>query len=138
SHFSGVSYGHFDVQWLISCMRKKDGKIVVESKGIRTVEHYLMARRLMNLNVYFHKKSCSSGYLLKVLFNLCEKNVDHLMKIIRSTLLDVVHMEKKYRNKNKAEFEKTMLEYGFECYAKLTDYTVWNLISQMSEWNNLE
>lgn len=136
SHFSGVSYGHFDVQWLISCMRKNDGKIVVEPKGMRAVEHYLMARRLMNLNVYFHKKSCSAGYLLRVLFRLCEENINELKNLTSSPFLGFIHMVKD--NKNNTEFEKIMLKSGFDLYTKLTDYSVWNLISQMSEFNNPE
>ncbi len=136
SHFSGVSYGHFDVQWLISCMRTNYGKIVVEPKGMRAVEHYLMARRLMNLNVYFHKKSCSAGYLLKILFNLCEKNIDELKKLTSSPFLDFIYMVK--ANKNNPNFEEVMLENGFDLYSKLTDCSVWSLISQMSEFKNPE
>jgi HD superfamily phosphohydrolase len=59
SHFCGVSYGVFDVDWLISCMEKNAevDNIVISSKGIRCLEHYLMARKLMTQNVCFHIRS---------------------------------------------------------------------------------
>lgn len=134
SHFSGVSYGHFDVQWLISCMRRNDEKITIEPKGVRSLEHYLMARRLMNLNVYFHKKKCAAEYLLKVLFEMCEEKLEYLQENINSPFLDYVDKVKKY--KNKKTFELDMLNNCFDIYYQLTDHTVWEVIARMQDVSN--
>lgn len=131
SHFAGVSYGHFDVHWLISCMCRVDHKITVQPKGVRAVEHYLMARRLMNLNVYFHKKKCSAEYLLKVLFQLCQNDLLRIKQELDSPVLEFMSVIKKHIKKEK--FESILLEKGFALYSQLTDFSIWDLIYRLKE-----
>src|SRR5204862_1171570 len=99
------------------------------------IEHYLMARRLMNLNVYFHKKKCATEYLLKVLFKLCEDNLTQLGKKINSPVIDYIRLVK--ANKMKDDFTSIIIDEGFEIYSQLTDHTIWDLISRMRTHKNL-
>lgn len=130
SHFSGVSYGHFDVHWLIANMRRDKNKIVVTSKGVRAVEHYLMARRLMNHNVYYHKKKCGAEYLLLVFFELLSRYVDNVSHKINAPFLGFIKSVNAFKNTDK--FENNIIENCFDIYSKLNDHDVWHLIAILS------
>lgn len=128
SHFSGVSYGHFDVHWLISNLKINSNKIVVTPKGVKSVEHYLMARRLMNHNVYFHKKKCAAEYLLDVFFEKLSSNLDQLN--LKSQFIEFIELVNKYKDKD--NFEDSVLGNCFEKYKTLNEHHIWALISEIS------
>lgn len=64
SFFTGVREGNIGVARIIKMLDVKDDRLVVEAKGIYTLENYLMARRLMYWQVYFHKTALSAGEVL--------------------------------------------------------------------------
>lgn len=81
AHFVGVSYGHFDLPWLISnlgTIEHNDGYIVsVSENGIQALEHYLFARYNMYTQVYMHKTvKCFDYYFHK---SINEKEIDYRM-----------------------------------------------------------
>jgi len=53
--FTGATYGRFDVRRLVSSLVREEGEILVEEKGLASVEEYLLARYFMYWRVYFHK-----------------------------------------------------------------------------------
>ena len=55
SFYSGVAEGNVNVERLITMLNVKDDKLVVEFKGIYSVEKFIMARRFMYWQVYLHK-----------------------------------------------------------------------------------
>lgn len=55
SFYTGVSEGIVGADRLIHMLNVKDGNLVVEEKGIYSVEKFLVARRLMYWQVYLHK-----------------------------------------------------------------------------------
>jgi HD superfamily phosphohydrolase len=57
SFYTGVSEGNINSERLISMMTVIDDNLVIEEKGIYSVEKFLMARRLMYWQVYLHKTS---------------------------------------------------------------------------------
>ncbi len=57
SFYTGVSEGNINSERLISMMNVVDDDLVIEEKGIYSVEKFLMARRLMYWQVYLHKTS---------------------------------------------------------------------------------
>jgi uncharacterized protein len=57
SFYSGVEEGKVNSDRLIQMMIVVDDVLVMEEKGIYSVEKFLMARRLMYWQVYFHKTS---------------------------------------------------------------------------------
>lgn len=64
SFFSGVSEGIIGSERIIKMLNVKNDELVVEYKGIYSVENFLIARRLMYWQVYLHKTVLSSEYLL--------------------------------------------------------------------------
>ena len=57
SFYTGVSEGNINSERLISMMNVINDDLVIEEKGIYSVEKFLMARRLMYWQVYLHKTS---------------------------------------------------------------------------------
>jgi len=55
SFFSGVTEGTVGVERIIKMLDVIDDQLVVEAKGIYSVENFLIARRLMYWQVYLHK-----------------------------------------------------------------------------------
>jgi HD superfamily phosphohydrolase len=64
SFFSGVSEGVIGSERIIKMLNVKNDELVVEYKGIYSVENFLIARRLMYWQVYLHKTVLSAEYLL--------------------------------------------------------------------------
>ncbi len=64
SFFSGVTEGMVSSDRIIKLLNIKDGNLVVEEKGIYSVEKFLIARRLMYWQVYLHKTVIAAEQLL--------------------------------------------------------------------------
>lgn len=64
SFFCGVSEGTVASARLIKMMNVVEDKLVLEAKGIYSVEKFLVARRLMYWQVYLHKTSVAAEQLL--------------------------------------------------------------------------
>ncbi|MFQ6107420.1 MAG: HD domain-containing protein [Thermoplasmata archaeon] len=55
SHYTGVAHGVIDIDRLIQTIQILDNELVIDKKGISSVEGMLVARALMYSSVYFHK-----------------------------------------------------------------------------------
>ncbi|HEX8576879.1 MAG TPA: HD domain-containing protein [Flavobacterium sp.] len=64
SFYSGVAEGNINSDRLIQMMTVVEDTLVMEEKGIYSVEKFLMARRLMYWQVYFHKTSLVAEVIL--------------------------------------------------------------------------
>lgn len=64
SFFTGVTEGNISSQRLLSMLNVQNNQLVVEEKGIYSVEKFLMARRFMYWQVYLHKTSLVAELML--------------------------------------------------------------------------
>ncbi len=64
SMFTGVLEGSIGIDRIIRTMRVHQGNIVIDKKGIYAVENYIVARRLMYLQVYLHKTVLAGDKML--------------------------------------------------------------------------
>ncbi len=64
SFYTGVSEGVVGVERIIKMLNVKDDNIVVEAKGIYSIEKFLIARHIMYWQVYLHKTVISAEFLL--------------------------------------------------------------------------
>jgi len=64
SFFTGVTEGTIGSDRIIKMLTIADDELVVEEKGIYSIEKFLVARRLMYWQVYFHKTVISAENLL--------------------------------------------------------------------------
>jgi HD superfamily phosphohydrolase len=63
--FTGVSEGVIGYDRIINMLNVVDGHLVVEEKGIYSLEKFLVARRLMYWQVYLHKTSLAAEAMLR-------------------------------------------------------------------------
>jgi uncharacterized protein len=62
--FTGVSEGTIGADRIIKMMTISDDELVIEEKGIYSIENFLSARRLMYWQVYLHKTTVSAENMM--------------------------------------------------------------------------
>lgn len=59
SYFTGVPYGHYDLEWLLhstsATLSRRGPLLVINEGGLRAFEDFLLARYHMFMQVYFHR-----------------------------------------------------------------------------------
>ncbi|WP_342471328.1 HD domain-containing protein [Metasolibacillus sp. FSL H7-0170] len=78
AYYTGVSYGHFDMERILRVMRPRMNQVVIKESGMHAVEDYIMSRYQMYLQIYFHPVSRSAevilNHILKRVKVLSEEN----------------------------------------------------------------
>jgi uncharacterized protein len=64
SYFTGVAEGKVGYKRILEMLQVVDNNLVVEFKGIYSIESFLIARRLMYWQVYLHKAVVASAQML--------------------------------------------------------------------------
>ena len=64
SFYTGVTEGNINTDRILSVMNVENEQLVFESKGIHSLEKFLLARRLMYWQVYLHKTSLVAELVL--------------------------------------------------------------------------
>ena len=62
--FTGVQEGMIGAERIIKMLNVVDDELVVEEKGIYSIENFISARRIMYWQVYLHKTVISSEHML--------------------------------------------------------------------------
>ncbi|MGF7231936.1 HD domain-containing protein [Arachidicoccus sp.] len=82
SFFTGVSEGVIGYDRILKMLAVKDNQLVVEEKGVHSVEKFLIARRQMYWQVYLHKTVLSAEKMLvhilkraRIIFDETDKNI---------------------------------------------------------------
>ena len=123
SFYTGVPEGTVNAQRLIAMLHVKDDKLVVEEKGIYSVENFLVARRLMYWQVYLHK----TGIVAEQLLVRVLKRAKQLSA--KGVVLPASNGLKFFLNNNISinDFSEEVLD----TFSKLDDY---DIISAMKIW----
>ncbi len=127
SFYTGVAEGNINSKRLIAMLNVYQGELVVEGKGIYSVEKFLVARRLMYWQVYFHKTSLGAEQLLIRLL----KRVNELVKQGRHIPANPALQFFLDHQIDESNFTEEVLEE----FSKLDDYDV---ISALKLWMNQE
>lgn len=127
SFFSGVSEGIIGSDRLIEMLAVNKGQLVLEEKGIYSVEKFIVARRLMYWQVYLHKTVVAAEYMLIYALRrakwLARKGVDVFSSPALSFFLN------KDLSKQEFENDKSVLEN----FASLDDY---DILQSLKVWSN--
>jgi hypothetical protein len=84
SFFSGVTEGMVSSDRIIKLLNIKNDNLVVEEKGIYSIEKFLIARRLMYWQVYLHKTVIAAEQLLVKILERA-KELTHKGEILFAT-----------------------------------------------------
>ena len=127
SFFTGVSEGIIGVDRIIKMMNVYDDNLVIEAKGIYSIEKFLVARRLMYWQVYLHKTVLAAETMLMGILNRARELALEGNELFCSDSLRTFL----YGNFHRADFNKeTDLITAF---SKLDDYDV---LSAIKQWTN--
>ncbi|GAA0893262.1 HD domain-containing protein [Fulvivirga kasyanovii] len=127
SFFTGVSEGAIGLDRIISMLNVVNDQIVVEEKGLYSIENFLNARRLMYWQVYLHKASVSAE---KMLVNLIIRAKDLALgghEVFASDALRTFLTEQKTLE----DFQQN--DDLIATYGMLDDYDIWGAIKV---WQN--
>jgi HD superfamily phosphohydrolase len=125
SFYTGVAEGNISSDRLIVMMNVKDDALVIEQKGIYSVEKFLVARRLMYWQVYLHKTGLVAENMLVNVLKRAKELAEQGSDLFASTSLKYFL----YNQINKANFTDDTLEM----FSKLDDY---DILSAIKEWTN--
>ncbi|MEG1580551.1 MAG: HD domain-containing protein [Bacteroidaceae bacterium] len=124
SFFTGVREGMIGADRIIRMLDVVDDRLVVASKGIYTIENYLMARRLMYWQVYLHKTAIAGEEALRATLRRAKELTLEGFEIEAPPALTYF-----LRNNVNAAF----LETNPECldyYTQLDDNDIWYAMKQ--------
>ena len=127
SFFSGVSEGTIGSDRLIEMLEVREGQLVLEEKGIYSVEKFIVARRLMYWQVYLHKTVVAAEYMLIYALrrakSLARKGTAVFSSPALSFFLD--------KDVLKLDFEES--ETVLENFAALDDY---DILQSLKVWSS--
>jgi len=122
SFFTGVVEGNINPERIISMLNVNNNQLVIDAKGISSVEKFLMARLFMYNNVYLHKTSFSAeNYLIQVLRRA--KELVASGKSLFSTSAFKYFLEGNEKGK--------LSDEGLELFVRLDDS---DIMSAIKEW----
>ena len=125
SFYTGVAEGNINSERLITMLNVVNDELVVEEKGIYSVEKFLLSRRLMYWQVYLHKTSLVAESLLIRVLKRAKELVEEGQNIEGSSSLQ-------YFLKHKVS-APDFTENVLDTFSSLDDY---DIISAMKEWRN--
>jgi HD superfamily phosphohydrolase len=122
SFYSGVSEGIIGTDRLIEMLNVRDGQLVLEEKGIYSIEKFIVARRLMYWQVYLHKTVVASEFMLIHALRRAKFLAKRGETIFASPAL--TFFMKQDITENDFHQRKEVLEN----FAQLDDYDIWSAI----------
>ena len=129
SFYTGVTEGNIGSARIIKMLNVADDRLVVDYKGIYSVENYLTSRRLMYWQVYLHRTAVGYERVLINTLRRAKALVASGQKLFASPALDYV-----IRNNVDREWFTTHDE-ALDMYAELDDSDIW---SALKSWRHAD
>ncbi len=127
SFFTGVTEGNIGTERIINMLDVVNDELVIEEKGIYSIEKFLIARRLMYWQVYLHKTVISAeNTLIKIL-----QRVKYLLKnneVLPSTTALKIFLNSNYSLEDFKTNRKLL-----ESFSQLDDHDIY---SCLKEWQH--
>ena len=128
SFYTGVAEGNINSERLISMLNVVDQTLVIEEKGLYSVEKYLMARRFMYWQVYLHKTGIAAEAILIKIFERAKT----LLK--QGVLLQASDALMYFLNQSD---DIQLSEKTIEQFSKLDDTDIYAAIKTWSDHNDV-
>ena len=123
SFYTGVTEGNIASDRLITMMNVKNDALVIEQKGIYSVEKFLISRRLMYWQVYLHKTGLVAEHVLMNILKRAKELVQQGESLVANSALFFFLKN----NINKKDFNTDTLHK----FAQLDDFDV---LAAIKEW----
>ena len=138
SFYTGVNEGKIGSDRIIEMIDVKDGNLVLEEKGIYSIEKFIVSRRLMYWQVYLHKTVVVAEYMLIHTLRRAKKLVQKGEKIFGSPAL-LYFMENNissdtFKNDENALNQFSLLDdYDIMCAIKVWQSSNDKVLSQLAK-----
>ncbi len=127
SFYTGVREGFIGSERLLSMLDLQDENLVMEEKGIYSIENFLMARRLMYWQVYLHKTAIAAETMLIQILRRAKVLIQEGNKLSCTSAL-LTFLKKDYTWEEFSSTDKLWM-----AFTDLDDHDVWAAIK---EWKN--
>ena len=131
SFFSGVLDGVVSSDRIIKMLNVKNGMLVVDVKGIYSVEKFLISRSLMYWQVYLHKTVIAAEFLLIKILKRAKYLAQKKEDVFGTPAL--LYFLRQKVNRVKFEEENETLER----FSKIDDYDIFSAIKVWTEHTDL-
>ena len=125
SFYTGVAEGNISSERLIAMIHVVNDELVIEQKGIYSVEKFLIARRLMYWQVYLHKTGLSAENMLVNVLRRAKELSQKGERLFASKAL-TYFLTTKITKEN-------FTDETLEIFSKLDDY---DILSAIKEWTD--
>ena len=119
SFYTGVTDGNIGTERIINMLNVANGNLVIEEKGIYSIEKFILARRLMYWQVYLHKTVISSENMLIKLIKRAKILLENKVEIFTTSNL------KYFLSQDFAKDLKNNQIKVIEKFAELDDYDIY-------------
>jgi uncharacterized protein len=139
SHFAGVAIGRFDVHYLIHSIvvvshDQKDTKTLgITPKGVKAYEAFLLARQLMNRTVYYHHKVKVLEFMMEHFLRSVIQHMDEVSKISSVAPFIPPYLKRVAAAVTQGRGKDILLSDGYEDYVRLTEDSIWSLVSVVAD-----
>lgn len=125
SFYTGVTEGVVSSDRIIKMLNVCDGNLVVEEKGIYSIEKFIVARRLMYWQVYLHKTVVAAEQLLILILKRAKELTHEGMQLFATEPLQY------FLQRNETEQQPTNFEASLEMFSRLDDS---DIICSVKAW----
>ena len=126
SFYTGVSEGNINTQRILSTLNVLDDELVLDEKGIYSIEHYLVARMFMYWQVYYHKAAVLAENLLIKIMNRAKTLVSQNVKVEAS------------ENRKYFLYRESSTEATEEDMARFMELDDTDVLQAIKSWKNHE
>lgn len=127
SFFSGVTEGNIGSARIIKMLNVANDNLVIEEKGIYSIENFLIARRFMYWQVYYHKTSVAAECMLIKILQRAQELAQQGVELFCSPALRYFL----YNNVTKEKF--TTEQEALQMFVSLDDS---DILSAIKSWSN--
>jgi len=127
SFFTGVTEGNIGTERIINMLDVVNDHLVIEEKGIYSIEKFLIARRFMYWQVYLHKTVVSAENTLIKILKRAKQLIQNGEDVFSSSSLKIFLKN----NYTIDHFKKN--DVILEIFSKLDDHDIYSCIK---EWSN--
>ena len=129
SFYTGVREGNIGAARLIKMLSVADDRLVVEGKGLYSVENYLMARRLMYWQVYLHKTAVAAEEMLRAALERAKKLTREGVRLFASPQLEYFL---------RSEVQTSHFEEDEECINHFLNLNDSDILCALGVWQHSE
>ncbi|WP_374329391.1 HD domain-containing protein [Soonwooa sp.] len=123
SFYTGVSEGNVNTQRIISMLNVSNDELVVDSKGIYSVENYLTARMFMYWQVYYHKTAALSEHLLVKILGRAKKLVSEGISLDAPKYLKYFLENQHFEEENELNLKNFTMLDDMDVYQAIKSWT---------------